>query len=311
MVILWFILLLISIFVLVKSADLFVDNSEKLGLILGVSKFIIGISVVAIGTSLPELISSLFSIKYNQTEFILGNVIGSNIANIFLIIGITYILQKKLKLKKDIFEGDLFLLFASLGIFFFTLQDGVFNIFDAIICIIGFFIYFYYIIFAKRVPEVELELKPKFNFKIPFFILLGSIGIFFGAKYTVEFVIKLSEFFGFSDTLIFSLSIVAVGTSLPELAVNISAIKKKNLDIAIGNIFGSNIFNIFLVLGVSGIFAKTLTISQSMFETSFIFLILSTVLFTISILNKKPNKSQGIMFILFYVVFLLRIYGII
>ncbi|MBU1446628.1 sodium:calcium antiporter, partial [Patescibacteria group bacterium] len=188
-----------SLFFLVKAADYFVEYSEKLGLSLKVPQFIIGVTIVSIGTSLPELVTSIFSVLEGETTMVAGNVIGSNIANILLVVGISTIIARKIEIQKSIIRLDLPLLVGSGAILILTMKDGVFTLPEAILSIVGFLIYLLYNVTehksslveqeVKRIETLEEEQKPKFKWTYPVWIVLSAIGLFISGKFTVSSVI--------------------------------------------------------------------------------------------------------------------------
>lgn len=307
-------------FVLVKAAGLFVDNSEKFGIAIGIPKFIIGITVLAVGTSLPELVSSLFSIHIGQTEYMIANVIGANISNLLLNIGLTYLIAKQMTVTWDLFNGDAVLLVASTAFLTISLMDGTFTRIEAIVCLLGYLVYLQHALLSKKekqadedelIPKIDGRIKPKLDFKIIAFMVLGAVGVFFGARFTLQAVINLSSLFGFDSTSVLAMTLVSIGTTLPEMTVSLSAIKKGNFDMVLGNVIGSNIFNVFVIMGVGGVIAGNIAVDPIITAISIPALIVATVLFLTSMINKKSNRSEGHMFLIFYLLFLLKTFGLI
>ncbi len=253
--ILWGGIFIVSLAVLVKSSDYFTDSAEVIGKFFRLPAFIIGVTIVAIGTSLPELVSSLFAVFNGVSEIVVGNVIGSNITNIFLVLGITAILSKKIKILHELVRVDLPLLVGSAFLFAFAIWDGVFSLFEAILFIFGLIFYLFYIMSTQRKQEyvsadkkIEKSLpKEKLSFRTWLIFAISSIFLFIGAKYTIDSVIHLSEILNIGTEII-AIGAIALGTSLPELMVSINAAKKGKAEIAVGNILGSNIFNTFAVM---------------------------------------------------------------
>ena len=245
--------------ILIKSSDFFVKYSEKIGLGLGVPQFIIGVTIVSIGTSLPELITSLFAVTKGDTSFVAGNVIGSNIANILLVVGIATIFAKKIEVTRSLIKLDLPILISCGAILAITMSDGTFNFLEAIVCLTSFVIYLFYNYYQHKESKQEkedellktlkLKKKPPIKWYYLVFILISSITLFYSAQFTIESVISLATILKL-DTSIIAVTAVAIGTSLPELSVSIVAAKKGNFDLTLGNIFGSNIFNGFVVMGI-------------------------------------------------------------
>jgi len=314
----------ISLFVLIKSSDYFVKYSEKVGLALGVPQFIIGITLISAGTSLPELATSIFSIAKGEPGVVTGNVIGSNIANILLVLGITMIISKKIEMKRSLIDIDLPLLAASGAILVMTMIDGKFTLFEAIISLIGFVVY---LVYSFSHPRQELAKKeivlieesldgdndksifqknPPFKWIYVLFIVLSAVTLYFSANFTIESVIAMGTILKV-NTAIIAITAIAIGTSLPELFVSITAAKKGNFDIALGNVIGSSIFNGFLIMGVSGSISE-LPIEQSVLAVGIPFFIISTVLLIFSGIERKFYNFEGAFFIILYLIFIEQLY---
>ncbi|MBW3015209.1 calcium/sodium antiporter [Candidatus Woesearchaeota archaeon] len=299
---------IIAMILLIKSADYFTESSEKIGNFFRIPQFIVGVTIVSIGTSLPELATSMVAIFKNSTEFVAGNVIGSNITNILLVVGASAIFAKKLKLSFDLTKIDLPLLMASAFLIYVLLMDSSFNAFEAIICIIGYIIYLIYTVKASKSSDNSGLSQGKLKFLTYFILIVSAIGIYFGAEFTVLSVKRLSELSGFADTSVLALSIVALGTSLPELSVSIVAALKKNYELSLGNVLGSNIFNSFIVLGIPGLFT-TLTISSSVLSIGIPIMIAATILYFVSTLTKEISIYEGFIYVLFYITFIAKLFN--
>jgi cation:H+ antiporter len=336
MIIIWILVFLLSLALLVKSADWLVESSEKIGLAFKVSPFIIGVTIVAIGTSFPELASSLVAVLKGKTEIVAANAIGSSIANILLIVGLAAILARSLIVKRSLIDLDAPLLATTTVLFIFIAWDRKIVLGEGILLICAFFIYFLYTIFQRRgvkeeTPELievlpsrverrereakittqpsELEPKPvKLNSKVFLFLILGVIGLIIGANYTIESMVKISEILKISSSLI-AITALAVGTSLPELVVSGKAALRKKYEIALGNIFGSNVFNILLVVGIPALI-RPLAIDKPTFLIGVPILIVSTLLFIISGISRKIHIWEGAMYLLIYVLFIIKLCGL-
>lgn len=225
--VMWIIVFVVAIAVLVKASDYFTSNAEKIGIYYGMPAFLVGVTIVAVGTSLPELISSIFAILKGNTEIVAGNVIGSNIANIFLILGVATIIGGRLKIMYELVKVDLPLLAGSAMLFGVMVWDGVFTFPEALMSLAGFAIYVHYTIKSsqeKTDPEIEREVKEIKKLKhigsSPFLILIFSaVFIFIGAKYTVDSIVSIATIMNIGAEII-AVTAVAIGTSLPELAVS-------------------------------------------------------------------------------------------
>lgn len=303
----------ISLFALIKFSDLFTDSAEKIGLMLGIPSFIVGVTIVSIGTSLPELVTSLIAVAENSSEIVPGNIIGSNIANICLILGVGAVLGKELKISFDIANIDLPILVGSAFLLSFLMWMGGISQAEAVVLIIGFFIYFFYTLSheARSNQDIaaEEEKKPDFDPKPIIFVLIGAVGIFFGAKYTIESVEQLSAILKIGKEII-AVSAVALGTSLPELAVTLSAVKKKNHEMIIGNVLGSNIFNTFAVAGFPGII-KGLKVPNSLIEVSIPIFLIATIVFYVAAKDRKITRWEGWLFLLLYALSIGKTFGLV
>ena len=219
MLIFWIIIFAISLFVLVKAADYFTDFSERIGLALGIPQFIIGVTIVSIGTSLPELTSSIAAVLKGSTEIVAGNVLGSNIANILLVIGLAAFLSKKIAVKRDIIKLDLPLLAAGgVMLIVMIMWDGRVTLGEGIIALLTYLVYFHYTLKYHEKEKPTKSEKGHVGFKLIFGLILSAFFVYLGANYTIEGVINIADILDISTGVI-ALSAVAIGTSLPELLV--------------------------------------------------------------------------------------------
>ncbi|MBU0596853.1 calcium/sodium antiporter [Patescibacteria group bacterium] len=303
------ILLIIGLVILIAGAEYMVRSASSMAKKLGISSIVIGLTVVAFGTSAPELVVNLISSVKGTTDLAIGNIVGSNMANILLILGIGAVI-KTLKVK----EGTTFreIPFALLAIalvaimgndLFFEGSGATVNAIsriDGIILLCFFVIFMYY---TYGISKVEGESEGVETYKWPAAIgmlLLGLAGLILGGKLIVDNAIIIATMAGLSQALI-GLTVVAVGTSLPELATTIVAIRKGHTDLAIGNAVGSNIFNVFLVLGVSATIQPlpfNVDINTDVLFTTAITVLLFIFMFIDS--KHNINRWQGAMFILIY-----------
>lgn len=313
----WIGIFAVSLLVLIKASDYFTDSAEKIGLFFGLPAFIVGVTIVAIGTSLPELISSIFAVLRNSSEIVVGNVVGSNITNIFLILGIAAIVGKKLKITYELTHVDIPILVGSAFLFAAMIWDGVFTLPEALLSIVGIIIYFLYTVNSereykdveiKKEMKEEIRKKKKLDIKTIAILVVSAIFIFIGARYTIESVIELSEIFNLGKEII-AVSAVALGTSLPELAVSITAVRKGKPEIAVGNILGSNIFNTFVVMGVPAFFGA-LIIPQSILTFALPMMLIATLMFFFITQDKEVTKWEGYLLLLFYVFFIGKVFNL-
>jgi len=315
--ILWIGIFVLSLAVLIKASDYFTDSSEVIGKFFGLPTFIIGVTIVAIGTSLPELVSSMFAVFGGFSEIVVGNVVGSNLTNIFLILGIMAIFSKKIKIFHELVRVDLPLLVGSAFLFAFAIWDGVFSFFEAILFIFGLVFYLRYTLSTQKKHkdisaerEIEKEIrKEKLSSKTWLVFAISSFFIFLGAKYTIDSVIQLSGILNIGTEII-AISAVALGTSLPELMVSIHASRKGKAEIAVGNILGSNIFNTFAVMGIPALFG-VLIIPQSIISFGLPLMLAATLLYFFITQDNEITKWEGWMLIMFYAFFILKLFNLV
>lgn len=305
----WGAIFLISLIVLIKASELFTDSAESIGHFLGIPSFIVGVAIVALGTSLPELASSIFAVLETSSEIVIGNVIGSNIANIFLILGVTAIVGKKFRVKYDLLHVDLPMLVGSAFFLWLVVWDDVFSTFDALLCLGGTIIYILHATRVKRKEHEALGTDPHakkeakvIGFKAPTILVISAVAIYFGARFTVESVIALSEILQIG-TAVLALIPVSLGTSLPELAVSLSAIKRKKPELAVGNILGSNVFNSFGVMGISGLFGNII-VPHNIVTFGIPMMLGATLLYFFITQDREVTRWEGWLLVLFYVFFL-------
>lgn len=321
-IIIWLIIFVASLAVLIKASDMFTDSAEKIGLYLGLPAFIVGVTIVAIGTSLPELVSSLFAVAAGNSQIVIGNVLGSNIANIFLVLGFAAVFSKKMKLSFSLIHIDLPIFIASALLLAVFVYDGNFTFWEGIICIVGLIVYILYTVSLreKKTKDVKIqERKAKKSFKernvdkdLDFktwaFLILGSVLIFFSAKYVIESVVELSSLLNIGAEII-AVSAVALGTSLPELFVTISAARRGKGEMAIGNVLGSNVFNIFAVMGIPALFG-TLIIPAGMLSFGLPIMLFATLLYFVMTQDRELSHWEGWFLLIFYVVFIAKTFGL-
>jgi cation:H+ antiporter len=250
-------LLILGLILLVKGADWLVDGASVLAKKFKVSDLAIGLTIVAFGTSAPELVVNVVAASGNFPDLVFGNVIGSNNFNLFAILGIAGIITPLAVQSSTVWKEIPFSLLAAITLLFlannyFLTEQPFVSRYDGIILMILFAAFLYYVATQlKSDPEVEaVPNKDYSNLKIWLLILGGLAGLVGGGKLVVDNAVAMAQSLGVSEKII-GLTIVAAGTSLPELATSVVAALKKNADIAIGNIVGSNIFNIFFILGAS------------------------------------------------------------
>lgn len=309
-----YILFVIGFFLLIKGANLLVNGSASIAKKYNISSIVIGLTIVAFGTSAPEFIVNVFASAQGNSGIAIGNILGSNIANILLILGISAIIYP-VTAKKNTVLKEIPLSFLAVVVLGLMANDmmidgensSAISRIDGLILLTFFIIFLYYIFGITKSPEdmVETDETQLFsNSKAILFIILGLAGLVFGGKWIVDGAVKIAEHFKVSQTLI-GLTIVAVGTSLPELATSAVAAYKKQSDIAIGNAVGSNILNIFWVLGASAVI-RPLPFSVSSNSDIGMTVFASIVLFAVMFIGKKRviERGQGIFMVTSYIAYM-------
>lgn len=309
MTIIWIIIFIVSLALLVKSSDWLLDSAEKIGLRAGLSPFIIGITIVAFGTSFPELVSSFFAIFEGVPEVVSGNVIGSNIANILLVVGAAVVIGRQLTVSTDLIDLDLPLLAISTAMFVMVAWDANITFIEAIVLLIGYIIYVVSaILYKENKTLVEPVEKPKVTPIDIVMLFIGILGLAIGAKYLIDSLVALSEIFQIGAGVI-AVTAVAVGTSLPELLVSVKAALKNKAEVALGNVFGSNVFNVFVVIGLPGLFGD-IPIDATTMAIAVPTLIIATLLFIFSGISKRIHFQEGALFLIIYVIFTAKLFNL-
>lgn len=308
MLVFWIAVFFVSLFILVKGADWLLASSEKIGLRIGLSPFIIGVTIVAFGTSLPELVSSFVAVFSGVSEIVVSTVVGSNIANILLVVGLSTLFARRLTVSKDLIDLDLPLIVLSTSIFILVAYDGTIVFFEAMFLVITYLIYLGFTLIYKDDEADEKIPRPKITPNDWMMLAIGVVGLTIGAKYLVDSIEALSGILNIGAGII-AITAVAVGTSLPELLVSVKAAIRKQSEVALGNIFGSNIFNVLAVVGLPGIFG-TLYIDHQTLTLGLPVLVLATVLFVISGISRRIHVQEGAMYLLIYIIFISKLFGL-
>jgi cation:H+ antiporter len=301
-----FIGLFTAIFALVKSADFFTDSARKIGLSLGLSDFIIGATIVAIGTSAPELVTSVLAVLQGATTFPVDNIIGSNIANCLLIGGICAIAAKALKVKKILLDVDLPFFFISTALFTIFIIDGEFTASEGIISLILLGVFVAYTLVRDK--KEEKKVRPKLTAKTILIMILGAVGIYFSAKFTVQYVQEIAEILNIESAIV-TMIVVGIGTSLPELVVSIRSVIAGSHSVALGNIFGSNVFNVLAVAGIPSLITS-LKVSSTAVAIGIPFLIITTLSFIFVTSDDQIRSWEGLALLVVYITFLGKITGL-
>lgn len=308
------VLLIVGMALLIKGADFFVDGSSGIAKKFGIPSLIIGLTLVSLGTSAPEISISINAVLDGSSDMSVGNVVGSNICNIFLILGLASIFTPLL-ISKDVKKYDIPImvgLFVLLIVFSYLITPNVINWYEGLIMLLLFIGYTVFLIFrAKNENQNEEPQKNSNIVKCVIFVILGLAAIVFGGDLVVDHARKIALDLGMSETLV-SLTIVAVGTSLPELVTSVVAAIKKEGDIAIGNVIGSCIFNIILILGLASVVSPfgpsgSLAVQSAVIMDVIVMLFGGVSLLLISCFSKKVDRWQGIIFLVIYVSYIIYI----
>lgn len=320
-----YIFLIIGFFLLIKGADIFVNGASNISKKLGIPSVIVGLTIVSLGTSAPELAVSIISSIKGSNELAVGNVLGSNLFNTLMVLGVTTIIMpltiKKSEVKRD-FAINMIVTILFLILTFTKILGGKDNYIsrgDGIILLIGCISYIVYLILSVKTGKVEsIELQEELAvestaeiniIKSIANLIIGALGIVIGGQCVVNSATTIATSLGMSEKLV-GLTIVAMGTSLPELVTSVVAALKGEEDIALGNILGSNIFNILLIIGVSSAISPIVVSNNLIFD--FVFLIIVTLIIGIMIFTSKSEekrfgRKEGIILVSFYILYMIYI----
>ena len=303
------VLIFLGFFLLVIGGEFIVRASVALSLRFNISKFVIGMTVVSFATSLPELIVSINAALNNSPSIAINNVVGSNIANIGLVLALIALLSNISVSEKSFRRDWLWMFFLSIMLCLFIITDNELNRFEGFLLIALLVIFVYKVL--KNSDSIELlndvddKLKLTSNFKILIWLFISSLTLYYGAEFLVDGAVKFANQINISEAVI-SVSIVAIGTSIPELAASLVAIAKNEKSISVGNLIGSNIFNIGSVLGITAII-KDIPIADEIIQRDIIWMMVFTVLIMLlSVLPEKNkiSKYKGLIMLIGYFVFI-------
>lgn len=311
-----YVLFVLGFFVLVKGADFLIDGSSAIARRFGVSRLIIGLTIVAFGTSMPELVINVMAALSGNTDIAFGNVVGSNLANILLILGAMAIIAPPRMDRINVWR-DLPFSFLVTGALIVLANDMVIDASELSlltrsdgIILLGFFAVFLYtmlLVFLRRrkdkpsleSPEAQLGWGRMFGM-----IVLGVVGLYVGGVWIVDGAVAIARAFGLTEFVI-AASIIAVGTSVPELATSLRAALRKDTELAVGNIIGSNIFNILTVLAIAAVISPV-TVPAGINTDLFILLSATGLLFLFNFTGRRYvfKRMQGVVFVVLYILYL-------
>ena len=301
-----FLIFVIAMGVLIWGAEMLIHQSEKIALRFDIPEFIIGATLIALGTSLPEMAASVAASAADKPEIAISNVIGSNILNITLVLASVFLVARNIKPDRDFFAKDSTWALMPVFVFILMIMDGVISRFDAILLMLMMGAYLLFLVQdAKSLPEEELEELAKEPFSWPLTLLMLSIGfvlVITGAHFTVESASDIAKSFGVSEWVI-GIIMISLGTSLPELVVSISASIKGKVDMAIGNIIGSNMANTSVVLGAAAL-TKPMPLDSIKYSFDITTMLVATLILVFLTANKLYTKSAGIALVIILGLFL-------
>lgn len=296
-------LLLLGIALLAKGADWLVDGSVDLAYRLKVAPLYVGLTVVAFGTSLPEMVVSLFAAYAGTTDIILGNVIGSNIANVGLFVGIAAIIFP-IALSRKLLRVDFPMMLCISILFLFLALRGVFDALAGAVLLSALGIFMWYAYTSRTAAQSP---DPRYTIlRMSTYVFFGSVGLYIGGKLLVDNAIFLARYFGISE-LIIGLTIVALGTSVPEIFVGIVAALRRHVGLILGNIIGSNIFNLAWVFGIISLFWE-ITVEQSVIYDVLIMLFFSLLLYFFAFTARCISRREGVVLLLLYCTYIAYVF---
>ena len=295
-------LLILGLIFLILGGDLLVRSAVSLAEKFGVSSFLIGVTVVSFGTSVPELMVSIQAAMDQEADIAIGNVLGSNIANIALVLGISVVIRP-LSITTNTYKLSWWVMFISSLLFILFLLDNIITKMEGLLLIAGLF---FFIIFSikRNIPNEE-SIISKINIQTGIlFFVLGAIGLYFGSELFVGSAISIASFFGVPKFVI-GITVVALGTSLPELVTSIVALIKGQNNISLGNLIGSNIFNVFAVLGITSLIQELGTNSILLFLDFGVMLAVILVFGYQLFIRKKISRTAGFVLLFGYFSYIL------
>jgi len=318
----WIVVMMVALFVLIKGADLFIEGAKNIGLRLGMSAFAVGVLIVGMGTSLPELTSSLAAVWAGVPDIVIANAVGSNITNILLVVGVMAFFGGRVLIHQNLLKTELPIFAIATLHFAASISDGVVDRIEAVLLLATFGAYLWYIIYESKHdpdgdgimdntasgPEVISRQVIDQSMSVQRSLLIsvvGLIALLVGAKYTIDMAVNIATGFAIPVAFI-SITAIAIGTSLPELVVTIQAIRSKQTEMGIGNIFGSNAFNMLVVVGVPAAIVPQIADPIVMDLGLGIMLVASAILF-VNGLARQIMRWEGLMMLIFFIFFIVKL----
>lgn len=301
-----YVIFIVSLIGLIVSAQLLTKAAEKIGVFLGLPSFVVGVFIVGIGTSLPELISGIISVSNNSSEILAGNIIGSNISNILLITGLAVVINRNnISLRSGYMYIDLHFLLGGFLFFYVIASDGRIELLESLF---GLGMYIIYSVYLIKGETTRIDTRKSQEKQIPYaailVLVISATAIYFGADYTIWSLEKIAAELAVPQALV-ALTLLSLGTTLPELAVNISAIRQGKAEMAIGNVLGSSIFNTIAIPSFAAFFGD-ITVPENLIQFSLPFMAACGIFFYLLTQDKKISVWEGLLFICMYALFIFK-----
>ena len=306
----WLTILTLSMYALIRGSDTFIEGARHIGSDIGMSKFAIGVFIVGFGTSLPEFASSIAAALEGQAAIPIANVVGANINDILLIVGIMAAVGGKIVVQRDLIKAELPVFFIGTTLFLLSVYDGVINRAEALLLLGTFATYVWYL-FYEADTEDHVHLTSNHHHSIwrtqsLMFMVFGTIGVLIGAHYTIDMIVNIATALHVPIGLI-SILAIAVGTSLPELFVSIQAMRKGEQELALGNIYGSSAFNLLVVVSIPALILP-LEADVVAMNLGLGVMAAAAIIFFICGLAKQVLRWQGMMMLLVYIFFITQLF---
>jgi cation:H+ antiporter len=296
----------VALTALLFSAKIFTESAEKIGKFFKLPSFVIGIFIVGIGTSLPELVSGSLSVLRQHSEIAMGNIIGANVSNLLLVTGLGITLHRKaIELGSNYIFIDLHYLVGSFVVFGIMAYDGRIDFGEAFMGLVIFTVYTVYLL--KSDPEedaTESAHKGKFPWQAGLLLLGAVVGIYFGAEYTIDSLSKIAKSLGVPSSII-ALTLLSLGTTLPELSVNLRCISQGKAEMALGNVLGSCVFNCLVIPGIATLFGPIL-VPVNILYFSLPLMLIFGLLFYLLTQDKRMSPWEGALFVCLYLFFVIK-----
>ena len=302
--------LVVSLALLVKSADVFTDAAEVLGRAIGLAPFVIGVTIVALGTSLPELVASVLAVWRGASEIVMGNVIGSNIANLGLVLGLAAIIAGRLKIERELSFVDLPVLVGVTVLGALMALSGTVDRLESLVLVAALAVYLHLCVRAPRLVEEERARAGGLALpRAALLLVLAAVVIYAGAEGTVIAILALARAYAVTTETL-AVTVVAIGTSLPEVAVTALAAGRGRAELAVGNIVGSNVFNLVAVAGLAGLIGP-LAVPESLLTIALPAMVGLTLVAVVMLQSQVVTRWEGWLLMLAYAWFLAAISGVV